>query len=86
MGSPKNGEVLEYAREVELRAEVANLTATESGGVFAESYAEIVESSIADTIKLRGALTLPLTSSFSNGGIASQMKQVAKVSPPYSPI
>jgi uncharacterized protein (DUF1501 family) len=75
---PRNGEVLEYTREQALRAEVANLTVTESGSVFAESFAEILESSIADTIKLRSALTLPLDSAYS-GGISSQMKQVARI-------
>ena len=75
---PSNGEVLEFRRREALRAEVANLTATESGSVFAESYAEILESSIADTVSLNAALTRPLSQSYS-GPVATQLKQVAKI-------
>jgi len=75
---PKNGDVLEYTRREALQAEVANLTATESASIFAESYAELLETSIADTVKLRDALTLPLGQVYS-GGIAPQMKQIARI-------
>lgn len=75
---PKTGDVLEYERREALQHEVANLTATESASIFAESFAEVLETSIADTVKLRSALTLPLSQTYS-GGIASQMKQVAKI-------
>lgn len=75
---PRSGDPLEYNRRVALRAEVANLTGTESGSIFAESFAEVLETSIADTVKLRDALQQPLSQTYS-GGIAPQMKQVAKV-------
>ena len=72
---PSNGKILEYQRRQALRAEVANLTATESGSIFAETYAELLETSIADTVTLRAALEQPLGEEFPNGGISPQMKQ-----------